>query len=62
VTASNPRIRASAAAKSVWCGEQWRIIQPRGSDAKVDACVALAMAVSALLVGDQRPKLAVAFA
>ena len=28
----------------------------------VDACVALAMGVSALLVGDQRPKLAVAFA
>jgi phage terminase large subunit-like protein len=51
----------SAAAKSVWGGEQWRIVKPRGSAAKVDAAVALAMGVSASLVGDQRPSFAVAF-
>jgi phage terminase large subunit-like protein len=50
----------SAAGKSVWAGEQWRIVKPRGSDPKVDAAVALAMGVSALMAQPKR-ELAIAF-
>jgi hypothetical protein len=46
---------------TVWGGEEWRIVKPRGSAAKVDACVALAMAVSVLLGERKKPELAVAF-
>jgi phage terminase large subunit-like protein len=51
----------SAAAKSVWGGEQWRIVKPRGSDAKVDAAVALAMGVSVLEADQKKPSFAFAF-
>lgn len=43
----------SAAAKSV--GEQWRFAKQRGRQAPIDAVIALAMAHSTLLAGEQEP-------
>jgi phage terminase large subunit-like protein len=52
----DPRLNShvlAAAARSV--GEEWRFVKQRGRDAPIDACIALAMAVSAML-GDELPK------
>jgi phage terminase large subunit-like protein len=44
----------SAAAKSV--GEQWRFAKQRGKDQPIDGVIALAMGLSALIGGEQKPK------
>ena len=42
-------------ASAKWVGQMWRFAKPRGKETKIDACIALAMAVSVVVDEESKP-------